>query len=67
MGKVGRGTNCSVTDCTSPAERSISGNAVSGSGLKVPSDKRVYLCHEHYKVWKKATKKDRELDRVRFK
>ena len=67
MGKVGKGTNCSVSDCKNTAERSISGNSVAGSGLKVSADRRVYLCHEHYKAWKKATKKDRELDRVRFK
>ena len=24
MGKVGKGVNCSVTDCKNPAERSIS-------------------------------------------
>ena len=24
------------------------------------SNRRVYLCREHYKEWKKATKEDRE-------
>ena len=67
MGKVAKGVNCSVSDCKSPAERSISRDAVAASGLMVSGERRVFLCHEHYKVWKKATKKDRELDRVRFK
>lgn len=39
---------------------------VANSGLKVSGERRVFLCHEHYKIWKKATKKDRELDRARF-
>jgi len=25
---------------------------------------RVHLCHEHYRTFRKATKKDRELDRL---
>ena len=41
--------------------------AVANGGLTVSGERRVFLCHEHYKVWKKATKKDRELDRARFK
>ena len=45
----------------------MSQDAVKGSGLNVSGDRRVFLCHEHYKAWKKATKKERELDRVRFK
>ena len=67
MGKVAKGVNCSVSGCKSTAERSINRDAVAASGLTVTGERRVFLCHEHYKVWKKATKKDRELDRVRFK
>jgi len=67
LGKIGKGVNCSVTNCKNAAERSISRDQLGASGLSVPGDRRVFLCHEHYKIWKKATKKDRELDRVRFK
>ncbi|MCL5067330.1 MAG: hypothetical protein M1368_03125, partial [Thaumarchaeota archaeon] len=67
LGKVGKGVNCSVTGCTSPAERSISREQIGASGLSISGERRAFLCHEHYKVWKKATKKDRDLDRVRFK
>lgn len=67
LGKVGKGVNCSVSDCRNAAERSISKEKMSGSGLKVSGERRVFLCHDHYKIWKKSTKKDRELDRVRFK
>jgi hypothetical protein len=68
LGKIEKGVNCSVTGCKNPAERSISRDKLGSSGLSLAGDnRRVYLCHEHYKVWKKTTKKDRELDRVRFK
>jgi hypothetical protein len=30
------------------------------------SNKRVYLCRQHYKDWKKATKEDRETERARW-
>jgi hypothetical protein len=30
------------------------------------SNKRAYLCREHYKEWKKATKQDRENERARW-
>ncbi len=65
MGKVERGVKCSVDGCGADAERSLSRDKV--SGLKVVGEgRRVYLCSQHYKAWKKATKKERELDRVRF-
>lgn len=67
MGKIEKGVNCSVSGCKNQAERSISRDQLSGSGLSVPGDRRAYLCHDHYKVFKKATKKDRDLDRVRFR
>ncbi|HVB12474.1 MAG TPA: hypothetical protein VNE86_05025 [Nitrososphaerales archaeon] len=67
MGKVGKGVNCSVSNCKNPAERSISREQIGSSGLSVSGDRRAFLCHDHYKIWKKSTKKDRDLDRVRFK
>ncbi|MCL5068249.1 MAG: hypothetical protein M1368_07845 [Thaumarchaeota archaeon] len=67
MGKIGKGVSCSVSGCTNSAERSLSKDRVANSGLRVAGERQVYLCHEHYKEWKKATKKDRELDRIRFK
>lgn len=66
MGKVGKGVNCSVTGCSNSAERSMSRDQIGKSSLKVSGDRRSFLCHDHYKVWKKETKKDRELDRARF-
>jgi hypothetical protein len=66
MGKVGKGVKCSVTGCANSAERSISRDQVGKSNLRVSGERRAFLCHDHYKEWKKETKKDRELDRARF-
>jgi len=68
MGRVDKGVNCSVSECTNSAERSISGSKASmASDLEVnTSNKRVYLCRQHYKEWKKATKEDRENERARW-
>jgi hypothetical protein len=68
MGRVDKGVNCSVNGCENSAERSISGSKASmASDLVVnTSNKRVYLCRQHYKDWKKATKEDRENERARW-
>ena len=67
MGKVDKGVSCSVQSCKNSAERSISRNQIGGSDLKVSgAGRRAYLCHEHYKQWKKTTKDSRELERARF-
>ena len=67
MGKVDKGIGCSVTGCRNQAERSISRDETGGSGLSLGGGgRRVYLCRDHYKVWKKATKKSRNLERSRW-
>jgi hypothetical protein len=67
MGKIEKGVSCSVTGCKNQGERSISRSQLAGSGLSAGGDgRRVYLCHEHSKEWKKATKKDREAERARW-
>jgi hypothetical protein len=68
MGRVDKGVNCSVNGCENSAERSISGSKASmASDLVVnTSNKRVYLCRQPYKEWKKATKEDRENERARW-
>ena len=68
MGRVDKGVNCSVNGCENSAERSISASKASmDSDLVVnTSNKRVYLCRQHYKGWKKATKEDRENERARW-
>ncbi|MGA2199037.1 MAG: hypothetical protein ABSG45_03780 [Nitrososphaerales archaeon] len=67
MGKIEKGISCSVTGCGNPGERSISRSQLAGSGLSAGGEgRRVYLCHEHYKAWKKSTKKDRDVERARW-
>lgn len=67
MGRVGKGVKCSVSGCGSEATRSISAEKVKSAGLKIGVEKRAYLCKEHYKEYKKKTKKDKQLEKMRFK
>ncbi len=67
MGRVEKGASCNVNGCSNQAERSLSREQLGRSGLSVGSDgRRVYLCHEHYKAWKKSMKKDKSLERTRW-
>jgi thymidine kinase len=67
MGKVDKGVGCGVVGCKNPAERSLSREDIGGSGLSVGGEgRRVYLCRDHYKAWKKATKSSRSLERSRW-
>ncbi|HXW37187.1 MAG TPA: hypothetical protein VEJ36_04710 [Nitrososphaerales archaeon] len=67
MGRVDKGVKCGVSGCSNNAERSLSREQMSGSGLSVSGEgRRVYLCHDHYKAWKKATKKEKSLERARW-
>jgi len=36
------------------------------AGLNVAGDKRAYLCKEHYKEYKKKSKKDKTLEKWRY-
>jgi hypothetical protein len=67
MGRVDKGVSCSVGGCENTAERSLSGDkAAKAPDLGLGGSKRVYLCRDHYKEWKKQTKDDRENDRARW-
>jgi len=68
LGKVGKGVKCSVSGCGKDAARSISAEKVRMAGLSVSSsEKRAYLCENHYKEFKKRTKKERKIEQWRFK
>ena len=67
MGRVDKGAKCSVSGCGSEAVRSISAEKVKLAGLRVGNERRAYLCKEHYKEYKKKTKKDKQLERMRYK
>ena len=49
------------------AIRSLSRDKVSAAGLKVDESRRSYLCRLHYKEYKKGSKKDKLLEKWRFK
>ena len=65
MGKVSKGAKCSVEGCINEAARSLDFEKVYSAGLKVRGGRRVYLCKLHYKEYKKATRKDRMIDKWR--
>jgi len=67
VGRIDKGQKCSVSGCGGEAVRSITADKVKAAGLKVSTDeKRAYVCKEHYKEYKKKTKKDKTLDKWRF-
>ena len=67
MGRVDKGVNCSVGGCQNQGERSMSGTKASmAPDLGLGGSKRVYLCRDHYKEWKKMTKEDRDNERARW-
>jgi hypothetical protein len=66
LGRVDKGQKCSVSGCGKDAVRSLSGEKVRMASLKVGSEKRAYLCKDHYKEYKKKTKKDKQLEKMRY-
>ena len=65
MGKIGKGTKCSVKGCNEGAVRSIDIGKVKQAGLDAEGAKRAYLCKEHYKDYKKGSKKSSQIERWR--
>ena len=65
MGRIDKGVKCSVSGCEKDAVRSIAAGKVTVAGLKIDAERRAYLCKGHYKEFKKATKKDRTLEKWR--
>lgn len=67
MGRIDKGIKCSVSGCNKGAVRSLSTQKAKSARLKVSiGEKRVYLCKEHYKEFKKKTKKDKTIDKWRY-
>lgn len=65
LGRIGKGVTCSVKNCDKDAIRSLARDKVSSAGLKVNEGRRSYLCREHYKEYKKGSKKDKLLEKWR--
>jgi len=67
LGRIEKGVKCSVSSCSREAVRSISADKVKASGLSVSNNEnRSYICKEHYKEYKKKTKKDKTLEKWRY-
>jgi thymidine kinase len=65
LGRIDKGVKCSV--CGKDAVRSLSADKVRSAGLRIgSSEKRAFLCKEHYKEFKKKTKKDKQLEKWRY-
>jgi hypothetical protein len=53
---------CSVVGCSNPVERSVAREAAEEGGLDIDEGcKRAHLCKDHYREWKRVTKKEREI------
>ncbi|MEM2342343.1 MAG: hypothetical protein QXX94_06610 [Candidatus Bathyarchaeia archaeon] len=65
MGKVSKGAKCSVEGCDKEAIRSLDYEKVYAAGLGVKGGRRAFLCKEHYKEYKRMTKKDKIVDKWR--
>ena len=67
MGRIDKGVKCDVSGCNNEAVRSLNADKAKKAGLNVSSnEKRAYVCREHYKEFKKATKKDKTLEKWRY-
>lgn len=67
MGRIEKGETCSVSGCKNEAARSITADKCKAAGLNVnTTEKRAFICKEHYKEFKKKTKKDKTLDKWRY-
>ena len=56
---------CNVLDCTLDVKRSLSFKKVQEALPKLKFEnvgKKVHLCREHYKQFKKATKEQRKME-----
>jgi hypothetical protein len=59
---------CDVSGCKETAERSVPSKkyqgALPGSTFDDPVGRRAQVCRRHYREFRKATKEERELDRL---
>ena len=57
---------CDIVGCKNDAERAVSGKKLEKAGMDTDVDpaKSAHICKEHYREFKKKTKKDRVLERL---
>ena len=66
MGRIRKGTNCSVKGCNEDAVRSLDIGRVKQTGINVEDKRRAYLCKEHYREFKKGNKKIIQIEKWRY-
>ncbi len=69
MGKIKKGVLCSVRGCDNKAVKAISYNVFSTADVSLDlkeKSRRIYLCREHYKIFKKGSKKQRIYEKWRI-
>lgn len=66
MGRITKGTTCSVQGCTDGAVRSLAAKRVAFTDVDAGRGGRVYLCRAHYKAHKKQTGDARRVERWRW-
>jgi len=66
LGKIAKGQKCTVVGCSAPAVRSLPAEKVAEAGLRLEGGRRAYLCEEHYKEYKRRTRRKRRLERWRL-
>ncbi len=64
MGRISKGTACTVANCGEDAVRSVSVPKAKAASLDVEG-RRAYLCKEHYKQYKKGSKKEKQIEKWR--
>jgi hypothetical protein len=67
-GDMAEKETCDVSGCNKEAERSISVKQVKGSKLTLKPEctRSAHLCKDHYREFKKETKKDRKLEQLGY-
>jgi hypothetical protein len=53
-----------VANCDGEAVRSVNGSKAKNAGLDIDG-RKAYLCKDHYKEFKKGSKKDRQIEKWR--
>jgi hypothetical protein len=63
---------CSIVGCNNDSKRSFAATriaeSIANTGLKVKDtrSRKTYLCQDHWKIVKKAFKKDTKAERMRW-
>ncbi len=56
--------SCSVPGCSEASFKTVPGGLAHKAFSSIDAKGKVHLCKNHYKEYKKATKKDREMERL---